>query len=504
MSYFKIKHICFGLIMFFSYSVSLAQDLPVTVPIKEHITLKEIIKVASKTSLEFYKAKSSYGVNYWKFQSFKSSLLPKINFETNPFTYNRALVERYDSEYNVDIFRQQQSINSFANISLTQRIAYTGTILYFNSSFNRIENFGEIEAESYTATPFMIGLVQPFFAFNSFKWQQKLAPLEYEKAKQNFIYEMQAINLKSIELFFNWALATKNVEIAEENKNTSIKLLDIGKKRYDLIAIERSDLLNLELNVHNANLLVTQSSQKLQKAEAELTLFLRDFPLQNIKPLLPELIKDLNIDVNQAINLAYKNNPEVLNLKIKKMEALRDLDKAIKDNRFDLSLSASYGFNQQANSFIDAYGHFLDQQMVSVQLKVPILDWGERKGRIKTAKMKKEVVDKELQQNEETYKQNIALKVSDFNLQKDYVLIALKSSEIAKESYLLTEKRFLSGNVDFLNLVSSRNAWQSATENYIKSLQDYWKLYYQVQQLTLYDFSEKLPLIANFETLIQD
>lgn len=504
MKYTKILQISLMISSFLSIAKVCAQQNNNASNIEQTITLEEIISLASKKSLYAFKAKRKYGVNYWQFRAFKSSLLPKIDFETRPFTFNRALIERYDSEQNIDVFRQQQTINSFANLSISQNIGATGTQLFINSSFNRLENFGDFQTESYNATPVRIGLVQPIMAFNTFKWQQKTAPLEYEKAKQDFLYELQTINLKCVDLFFNWALASKKVEIAKENQASAQKLFKIGKKRYDVIAIERDELLNLELDVYNANTNLTQNLQTLQKAEAELRLFLRDQLPESVLPELPELITDLRIDLNKAIELAYQNNPDILDLKIKKIEALRDLDEAIKNNRFDLSLSASYGLNQQANTFVDAYGRFLDQQMVSVQLSVPILDWGERKGNIKTAKMNKDVIEIELQQNEDTYKQDVTQNVLDFNLQKELVDGALRTRDIAKESYQLTEQRFLSGNVDFLNLTSSRRAWQQANENYIVALQNYWNLYYKVQQLTLYNFINNNPLTQDFDTILSN
>ncbi|GAL91026.1 TolC family protein [Jejuia pallidilutea] len=502
--YSKIKQIVLCVCVLISSSQLEAQQQDSLITTHQTITLNDILKLASKNSLDVFKAKRKYGVNYWQFRSFKSSLLPKIDFETRPFTYNRALIERYDSELNIDVFRQQQTINSFANLSLSQNIAATGTRLFINSSFNRLENFGNFQTESYNATPVRIGLSQPIMAFNPFKWQQKTAPIEFQKAKQDFLYELQTINLKSVDLFFKWALASKKVEIAQENKISAEKLFNIGKKRYDLIAIERDELLNLELDVYNANTNLTQNLQTLQKTEAELKLFLRDKLPQKAVPELPELITNLSIDLNKAIALAYENNPDILDLKLRKIEALRDLDKAIKDNRFDLSLNASYGLNQQANTFVDAYGRFLDQQMVSIQLNVPVLDWGERKGKIKTAKMNKDVVDIELQQNEDSYKQDVTLNVLDFNLQKELVDGALRTRDIAKESYTLTEKRFLSGSVDFLSLTASRKAWQQANENYIRALESYWKIYYKVQQLTLYNFIKDTPLIQDFETILEN
>lgn len=501
---YKIKRLCFSICLCLNIPVVLAQNDGVLESAPQVITLDNVLEIAGKHSLDAFKAKRQYGVSYWQYRSFKSSLLPQINFESRPFTYNRALVERYDSEQNIDVFRQQQTINSYANLSVNQSIAATGTRFYINSSFNRLENFGDFQTESYNTIPVRVGLEQPIMAFNTFKWEQKTAPLEYQVAQQDFIYELQDINLKSVALFFNWALASKKVEIAKENKASAEKLFNIGKKRYELIAIERDELLNLEMDVYNANTTLTQNLQDLQKAEAELKLFLRDQFPQNAVPELPELIPNLNIDVNKAIDLANQNNPDILELKLKKIEALRDLDKAIKDNRFDLSLNASYGLNQQANTFVDAYGRFLDQQMVAIQLTVPILDWGERKGKIKTAKMNKDVIDIELQQNEETYKQDVTLSVMDFNLQKELVQGALHTRNISKESYQLTEKRFLSGNVDFLNLSSSRKAWQQANENYIQALQNYWTYYYKVQQLTLYNFIKEKPLVQDFETILED
>ena len=492
--------ICFVLNSFIAFS----QQTDVPLKTRQSVTLDHILNLAIKNSLDGFKAKRQYGVSYWEFKAFESSLLPKVDLTLNPLTYNRSVIQRYDSELNIDVYRSQQNLNSYANLSATQNIRATGTSLFINSTFNRLENYGAFANESYNVTPVNIGLIQPLMAFNEFKWQHKTAPLEYVKAKQDFIYELQAINLKTVNLFFNWALASKKLEIAQENKVSAEKLFKMGKQRYDIGSIEKDDLLNLELDVYNANTNLTQNEQTLEKAEAELILFLRDDLPSKTAPELPELISNLQIDVNEAIAYANTNNPDILDLKLREIEALRDLDQAIKENRFDLSLTASYGLNQQANTFNAVYGNFLEQQMVALQLNIPILDWGERKGNIKTAQMNKDVIDIELQQDKDTYKQDITIKVNNFNLQKELVLGTLRTSEISRESYRITEKRFLSGQVDLLNLSSSRQAWQLATENYIESLQNYWTLYYEVQQLTLFNFMNGTNLKQDFSTILED
>jgi len=470
---------------------------------EQNISLEEILNIAGKNSLDVFKAKHQYGINYWEFRSYKSSLLPKVDFNIEPLTYNRSFISRYDSEQNIDIFRPQQNLNSYANISLTQNIRATGATVYVNSSLGRINNIGDQDFLSYNATPVQVGFVQPLMAFNEFKWQHKTAPIKYKKAKKDYIYNLQILKLKAVNLFFNWVLASNRVTVAQENYLSAQKLFKIGKRRYDIGSLERDDILNLELEVFNSKTNLTKAEKGLEKAKVDLLIFLRKEQWDYLTPQLPHLISNLQIDADKAYELAKVNNPNLLNLSLKEVEGLRDLDKVIKDNRFDLSLRASYGLTQQADNIHDAYGSFLDQQMIAIKMNIPILDWGERKGKINTAKTNKEVIDIEIQQEQDKIKQEISLKVIDFNLQEQLVQGTLKSREISRESYQVTQKRFISGKVDLLKLTSARKVWQAASETYIQSLYNYWKFYYEVQQLTLYDFMAQKTLEENFDEILK-
>lgn len=491
------------LLSFVLYAIeSSAQKINKKESEKQKVTLDAIIAIASKNSLDAFKAKQQYGASYWQFRSFRASVLPKMNLELEPLTYNKSVLKRYDSENNIDVYRPQQNLYSYGNISINQNIKATGATLYANSSFSRLINFGSVDSKNFAVTPISIGVIQPIMAFNPYKWAHKIAPLQFERAKKEYLYELQNITLKTVNFFFNWASASKRVELDKENVLSTQKLFKIGKKRYELGSIEKDDVLNLELDVYNAETSLTQNERELEKAESELRLFLRnDSPSESL-PELPELISDLQIDIKEATVLAEANNPDIFNLKIKKIESERDLDRVIKENRFDLAVRGSYGLNQNANTVEEAYSKFLEQRMVAIQLNIPILDWGERKGNIKTAKMNNEVSEIAVQQESDKLNQQLGLKIIDFNLQKQLVTGALKTCEISRSSYEVSEKRFLSGSIDLLRLTSARKAWLSATENYIMSLYNYWRFYYEVQQLTLYDFHNKSTISKNFDEML--
>ena len=470
---------------------------------KEPLSLEETVAIAREKSLQIFMAKRQYALEYWRFRSFRSRLLPQVSLDMEPFTYNRAFVERYDADLNVDIYRLQQNLNSFARISVNQNILLTGAQIFVSSSFNRLVNFGETTIENYSTVPIRIGLVQPIMAFNELKWQDRTAALELEKAEKEFLADQQEINLRAVELFFSWALASERVAIIQENKENAQRLFEIGQERFNLGSIERDELLNLELENFTFTTSLAKAEQEMEVAISDLKLFLNLQNLSGYAPLLPKMVLQMEIDLDKAMELAKKNNPKLLETLIQEIQAERDLDRVIKENRFDLSVVASYGLNQQSNDLEKAYQQFLDQQIVAINFSMPLLDWGERKGNIQMARMTRDLVEAQIEQAQNEVSRQLLLIVNKFNLQEEQVVAAQRAQVIAKESFEITEKRFLSGQVDLLRLSNARNAWQTAIEQYILSLKKYWEYYYQVQRLTLYNFIQNRPLTQDFVKLLK-
>ncbi len=459
-----------------------------------HVTLDEVIANCHGSSLSAYKAKQKYGIGYWQFNSFKSSLRPTLNLSMRPFTFNRSFIKRYDPEHNIDVYRQQQNLNTLVLLSLSQNILSTGGVVYVNSQINRLMNFGSGRGLDYSSIPVSIGLQQPIFGFNKFKWDKKIFPKELDRSRKAFLYEMEELNLKSVTLFFNWLMAKNKLEIAEKNLTETKRLYEIGKRRFDLGSIERIDLLNLELECHNSEIYVKQDRQDVQLAITQLRLFVKMDSLEQLSPELPDMISGLTIEDSLATSLAEKNNPKVWEAKVKSLISSKDLDKVEKESRFDLALNVDLGLNQQSSTLKGVYQGLQNQQIVSIQFNLPILDWGVRKSNVRIAKFNNQVAEIEGVQEINEMKSALKAAVINFNMQSDLVRSAARVRSISRESYDLTERRFSTGSVDLLNLISARKYWQSSEELYIKSLQSYWEYYYTIQQITLFNFRDGIPV----------
>lgn len=469
---------------------------------QDQLSMKEVVLLARKQSLDAFRDKNMFLADYWEYQSYKSGKLPHLNWFINPVSYNRRMTMRYDSENNIDVYREQQTLSSYSVLSLKQNIIATGGTLSLESDLYRLQNFNNSGVNSWSSTPFRIGLSQPLWGFNPFKWEKLISPLKYEKAKQEYIRSVQQTNKKAVQLYFDLLLANMQKEIAAQNVATADTLYKVGMKRFGIASIQQEELLDLELSKFNSQIEQAQAEKNYEKARFNLISFLGENNTQEIVPIMPDTLDNLFIDETQAFEIARRLNPEILQLRQKELEAARSLEQAVKDSRFNANLDMSYGLNQSSQTFDEVYSNPLDQQMVGVSVSIPLLDWGNSKGRKKMAQSQKEVVDIEVEQALLDFEQQVRLKVIDFNLQGKVVASAARADELAMQSFQVTKKRFMLGKVDVLRLTTAMKNRQMARERYINSLATYWRYFYEVQEITLYDFVNGVSIEEDFEILI--
>lgn len=468
----------------------------------KELTLYQVIEIANQSSLDAFRAKNMYLVNYWERKSFLSSQLPSVNLDLTPVEFRRTMTKRYDFENDIDIYREQKTMDNYARLSLSQNIPVIGGQIYVDTDLSRLINYVDPQITTYSATWLRVGINQPLFGFNELKWEKRISPLKFEKAKKEYLLIKQETTIKAVKLYFELLLANVRKEIALSNYATSDTLYQLGTKKKDILAINREELLNLELNKFNAEIEITKAKQDEEKAKFNLNSFLGYDRSIEIKTNLPPILKDTEILPEEAISIAKKNNPTILEQEQKKVEADKNLDKAIKESRFNANLTASLGFNQNAEELPNAYKDPLDQQIVIVGLQIPILDWGERKGKKQMARKNKEVVEIEAKQALSNFEQTVFLKVMDFNLQPKLVESAAKANDIAKLSFELTKKKFMLGKADVLRMNEATKASQSAMEKYLNSIYTYWQYYYELQKLTLYNLKDKTDLAVDFVKLV--
>jgi outer membrane protein TolC len=462
------------------------------------LSLNRTIEIAADSSLQAFSVKNLYQASYWAFRSYKAARLPSLNLSMTPLQYYRDIVRRYDSGDDKDVYREQQSLYSSGNLSIRQNFDLTGGTFYLDSELGYMRNFGD-NPPQYTAVPFRIGYYQNLFGFNSFKWEKRIEPLKYEKARKKYIYDREGISETSTEHFFNLAMAQTEYDMARDNVASSDALYRIGGERHKIAAISQADLLTLQLDAVNAKNSLKNAEISLKRAMFAFVSYLNMDKETQVRLELPGRPKDLEIAVDAALGYAYENNPDFIGNKQEVLEAEREVDRTKKGSVFDATFSASIGFNQVANTFSGAYLKPLQQDVVSIGFSIPLIDWGVRKGRANMARNNLNVMKISVQQRELSLEQDVVMTVSDFNIQQDMIRSAEEALELANMAYDSTKERFIIGKADINSLTLSLNRQKEAQKNYISSLKNYWLSYYKIRKLTLFDFEKNEPLSVLFD-----
>lgn len=469
---------------------------------KIELTLEEAITIAQDSSLRAFIEKNEYLSDYWDFRTYQAEFLPTLELEATPFNYERAVREEYNSQDEEYQFIQSERLNSYANLSLTQNIPFTGGRIYIDSDLGRIHNIGgKIE---YSSTPIRIGLRQDLFDFNNFKWEKKTEPVEFERSKKEFFQSSQEIANNTVNYFFDLLFAQIELKIAQNDFSNADTLYRDGMMRMDNDAISLEDIYSLELSLMDANSDLERAETNVRRAQTRLLSFLRMDKGLIVELIPPDQIYSIDIDEQLAIEAARKNNPDILDMELDRLYAERSVEQA-KKSRYSADLSVSMGLNQttEDNRIRTVYQNLENQQRVEVSMNIPIIDWGLSKKRYKLAQSNREVVLARMEQEEIDFDEDVRRTVEEFNMQKKLVQRAAKADTLAQMMYNVTQKRYMEGEVDIIKLNSAQNRKNSAREDYFERLEEYWEYYYEIREMTLYDFVKNRELSIDYSDVFQ-
>ena len=469
---------------------------PLAAQQRETVTLdlERTVQLANDSSLAAFRAKNMYMASYWQFRTFKAERLPSLTLYMTPLRYNRDFTRRYDSEKNIDVYRQQQSLYTYGNLAAQQNLDLTGGTFFIDTELGYIRNFGDVNRSQFTSVPIRVGYRQELIGYNRFRWEKKIEPIKFQKAQKELISTLEETAETATGYFFDLAMAQAEYALAKENLTNTEKLYNIGKEKHKIASIGQADLLTLKLDRVNAENSMQNAEIKLKRAMFALAAYLHLDKNTRIELKLPNYPDEMIISPEEALRHALENNPRYLESRQRLLESQQQLDKTKKESMFNAGLSASVGFNQVAETFREVYRNPLQQDIFALSLSIPLVDWGVRKGRYNMAKNNLNIAQLSIQQNEIQLEEDVIMTVGDFTVQRQMIRSAKEAVELAKVAYEQTQERFIIGKADINSLTLSNNRRQQAERNYIAALKNYWQSYYKIRKLTLFDFERGVPI----------
>ncbi|SFN57391.1 Outer membrane efflux protein [Algoriphagus ornithinivorans] len=455
-------------------------------------TLQEMVQRAKDRSPAALRALTRKENRYWQYRLFKSNYNPQLRLNGTIPSYSQAFNSITQPDGSIEFLQVRQNFMDL-ELGLQQVIAPTGGIISVNTSTNRFDNFlagpNEIQTR-WSGVPVNVRLQQPLFAYNQFKWDKKIQPLLFEESKREYVQEMEEVSLFVTQLFFDYLIAQVNLQVATQNLENTEEIFSIEKKRYELGTTFEDRLLQVELQALQARQDLAQAKLDLESSALSVNSFIGLDPSTKINLLSPENLPDFEVNVEEAIRLAFQNRSEALGFDRRKLEAEAQVAEA-KGQRIGMQLNASYGYNNAAFAFPDIFNNPNTQALVNLGVSVPILDWGRNKARMAQAEANQQLVNYTVQQDVINFEQEIFTKVKNFLMIKERLNVTKTSDEVAQRRYEIALKRYQTGNVTVTDLNIAQNEKDSNKRAYFNALKDFWVAYYELRALTLYDFEKE-------------
>lgn len=478
----------------FAAPYAAAQAVPASDTVTLRLSLREALDIASSQSLEAMVARDQMRVAYWQYRDFKADLLPSLTFDGTLPSLNRSL-SAYQKEDGSYEFIPNSSLSENAGLTLSQNIPYTGGKISIQSQLQRIDQLDGDRKTSWLSVPAVVTLEQPLVTARPLRWAMKIEPERYKEAQQQFAVDMETVSLRTIQHYFNLLLSTVNRNIAEQTLKNATQLYDIaeGKKRLGLIS--DNDLLQLKLGKLNATAGVVTARQDYDKKMYTLRNYLGFNDKVMIEAEVPGEAPEIAVALDEVMALARNNNPITHNTRRRLLEARQIIAQAKVNRGFQANVYASVGFTGSDTKFANAYQDLQNRQVVSLGIRVPILDWGKGRGRVELAKSQAEVEKNRVRQENLDFDQTVVLAVQQYQDQQGLTAIYREADTVARRRYRTAFETFVMGQINVLDINSAQSEEDNAKRNYINQLYSSWLYFYNLRQITLFDFESQTHIV---------
>lgn len=472
--------------------------------IKLRISLEEAIEIAKDQSPSALVAKHNFLASYWQFRAFRAQLLPSLNLSATLGNYNRSLVPLQNSETGEINYVANNNLKNSLSLSIDQNIALTGGRISLFTSLYRLDQFNSETPAMYNSQPLNITYIQPLRTYNNLKWDKVTEPKRYERAKRRYLEQMENITGNVIPLYFDVLQAQQRLAMSSKNYDNTVSLYKLTKERFERGMVSKNDVLQLELRMINENLSINDHKLTLDMRMLRLKTFMGYNEHVELELEVPDSGPEITLNFDEVLDKAYKNSSFLLDNELNLLSAEQEVERNRANTGIQANLNAQFGLTQQGDELGTAYSNPMDQQIISLGLRLPIIDWGLGKGRVKMARSRQELIKAQVDQELNEFKQNVFIKVIQFNNQVEQCNLSSRADSIARERYENARQRFLDGTIGVTELNNAQNEKDQASNRYINDLGNFWQYYFNIRRMSLYNYLKREDLSAEFDKMVDN
>ena len=456
------------------------------------LTLQQAVDLAQKRGLPARAAASARTSAQASERAFSARRLPQLSFSTAP-TYNRSIIPVVQPD-GTTLFTPLATTEAVASMTLSQRLPFSGGTFGITSSLDRLRVTGAQNRETYTSNPVTLSLSQNVLRPNALRWDRREQDLRLDLAEDQYREAREDVALGVANAFFDLFAARTALRNAESNASTNDTLYTLNKGRFEIGKIGENDLLQSELALLRSRATLDGAKLDYDRAASALRIAINAPPGAPLDIAPPSTIPDFTPDTAVAVTQALKNVSQQTGLALQSVQAKRRITEARLNNGVGANVSASVGLNSSAPEVNGAYKDLLQAQRFTMQVQLPLVQWGARSAEVQAARAEEERVASNAEAARQQTAQDAKFAALQLAQTRRNVVISAKADTVASKRFEVAYNRYLIGKIGIDNLYIAQNEKDQALQQYVQALRSYWTAYYRLRRVTLYDFEHGGPI----------
>jgi outer membrane protein TolC len=432
------------------------------------LTLSDCVRLARSGNLGFLSAYQTLLSSHAQLERARAPFGPQADLTLNVPTYsefrdveeNVALATRVVEDRTNFVYRGQ--------LSLSQRLRHLGELSVVSSGqrqefwSNRRDDYEDVVGDltaSYS---------QELLHTPSEELSLNQAELGFTSARQQYEAEALALEGDVTSAFFDLVEAVRQLEIEQQRLEQSRANLELAQRKFEIGLIAEVEALRLRVTMLNSEANFAQAQTLIERRRDALRQVLGMDMGEPLEVVTQVEFQAYDIDPARALEVGLQRRTDLRQAEITEQLRNLSLQDTRRRNGVNATLSASVsllGRGKQLQDISDNLGR--SGWDVGVQVTMPVLDSGERRGAVRQA----EIQIKQAELARDITRQSVVRQVRDAvrNLAEAERQIALRQASLAvsERAYEVEKSRFELGLAQSQELL---NAQADLTSNRIDAL----------------------------------
>ncbi len=457
------------------------------------MTLQQAIALAQQHGAAAETARNTLESARDRHRAFAAGYLPSLSLSGVAPSYTR-LINPVVQPDGTTLYIPVRETDANLSANITQRIPFTNTTLTFSSGLNQVHVSGPTGFETWSSTPFRVGISQPLLRSNSQAWDIREQRLTLETAERKYLEAREDAAVAATNAFFDLYAADATLQNAESNVAVNDTLYTLNQGRFQIGKIGENDLLQSQLVLLQSRSAVDAARLARDRALADFLITIDAPPDTPVMLSMSADVPQFAVDTAVAVGWARRNASAIDDAAALEVHADRAVSEARWNGGAGGTVNASYGFNATGPTAADAYQSLLNAQQFSLSVQLPVWQWGAHSANVDAAQADRNAARTAADLDRRQVDVTARFAALQLEQSQRALTIAAKADTVAARRFDVAYQRYSIGNVTIENLYIAQTEKDQAVQSFSQALRGYWVAYYQLRKATLFDFQTGQPI----------